>query len=77
MMPPIFWIATEPTGRLHIIDLWTDLDSLKPSATDEAIMVGFPPLPEPVDAFLGAKCRSPAVVAYEPKPSTAQCAALY
>lgn len=36
MMPPIFWIATEPTGRLHIIDLWTDLDSLKPSATDEA-----------------------------------------
>lgn len=36
-----------------------------------------PPLPEPVNTFLGAKWRSPAVVAYEPKTSTAHCADLY
>lgn len=45
MMPPIFWIATEPTGRLHIIDLWTDLASLKPSVTDEAIYGRLPAAP--------------------------------
>lgn len=45
MMPPIFWIATEPTGRLHISDLWTDLASLKPSATDEAIYGRLPAAP--------------------------------